>query len=206
MSHVFRHKRDLTRFGFERAFRWLYWHQYTATEASYRAIAEGTDIDRIKIRRTYSKREEKGLWWFANCAVGVSISSAIRHNRSKLLRRAFTDALTTRGYEKDGSRTESDERLPLTGTLQIFGTAKAVETAKWEDLRSQLLKMLDEITKARSTKQWSSATVSHAQQSAQWQDQGQRGSGVDGPGRQPSRNKPTITRRVDFTDELADKW
>jgi hypothetical protein len=149
MSGVFRANRTTTKSSFTSTFRWMYWREYTASEPAFRIHAEGGDIDRLKLHLTYKKKQEKGLWWWANSSLSVSPRSTIRHYYTRLLRRSFENALKERGYSKDGSRIKRDSEEGgegLTGTLQILANAKVADK-KWDNVQEDCRNTLDLVIK-----------------------------------------------------------
>jgi hypothetical protein len=155
MSGVFRVSRAPAKTSALPAFRWIYWREYTASEPAFRVHTEGSEIDRLKLHLTYGKREEKGLWWWANCTLSVSPKSTVRHHYARRLRRGLEDALKARGFATDGSlisREGEDGGKGLPGTLQLLGNAKAAD-AKWDNLSEQCLRMLDAVIKLQRCEQ-----------------------------------------------------
>ena len=151
MAGVFRAARTPTKSTSNRLLRWIYWRDYTCSEPAYRTFSEGSEIDRLKVELVYKKKEREGLWWWANCASGISSKATIRHHYTRVLRRAWEQALKERGYARDGSRRiEGDGKEGLTGSLQLLGVAKVAD-APWDNVREQCLKVLDQVVKLQTT-------------------------------------------------------
>lgn len=147
MAGVFRATRTPTKGASTPLLRWTYWREYTASEPAYRTYAEGGEIDSLKVQLVYKKRKQEGLWWWANCSAGISSKASIRHHYTRLLRRAFEDALRESGYAKDGPRlVKEDGKEGLTGSLQILGMAKVADE-RWVNVKEECSRVVDEVVK-----------------------------------------------------------
>jgi hypothetical protein len=125
----------------------MYWREYTCSEPAYRTFSEGSEIDALKVGLVYKKKQQEGLWWWANCASGISNKATIRHFYTRKLRKAWEHALNEKGYASDGSRrVEGDGIKGLTGSLQLLGIARVAD-APWDEVKEQCASVLDEVTR-----------------------------------------------------------
>ncbi|KIW09385.1 uncharacterized protein PV09_00279 [Verruconis gallopava] len=150
MSGVFRTARKPTKISKNSIFRWTYWREYTASEPCFKATLQGNGVQALKVRFIYEKREQKGLWWWATCATGLSSKRFIRHHFAKRLRKGFEVALEKKGYAKNGTRSIQDGKPELTGSLQMIGTAKITDP-RWSNVQQECDNVLDMIIKLQNT-------------------------------------------------------